>query len=55
MEPRGTYFIARISPGSLILMNLILNTIWFPWVPLEITVRNKVPSGNILVGTSFIS
>jgi hypothetical protein len=27
----------------------------FPLFPLEITVRNKVPSENTLVGTSFLT
>jgi hypothetical protein len=36
-QPRGTYAIARISSGSHFFWQLILDEIWFPLVPLEIS------------------
>jgi hypothetical protein len=41
-EHRGTYFIAHIATGSLAFLATNSRNIWFPCVPLGITVENKV-------------
>jgi hypothetical protein len=52
---RRTYYIARISTGSIIFLETNSQKIWFPWVHLEITVRNEVFSETIHAGTVFFS
>jgi hypothetical protein len=52
-EARGVYFIAHFPTRSLFLTTHSQN-IWFTRVPLEITLRNKNPSENIIDGTLFL-
>jgi hypothetical protein len=50
----GTYSIECIFTGSPIPATNFQN-MWFPQVPLEITVKNKAHSGNIPAGAPFVT
>jgi hypothetical protein len=52
---RETYFIALIYTGSHFPLAANSQEIWFSDVPLEITFKNKVPSGNIHARTFLLA
>jgi hypothetical protein len=52
--PRGTNFIAHIFHWERTFPANNSQELWFPWVPLEITVRNNAPARIFSLGTLFL-